>query len=356
MDYVHLNSLVAGRWVADLPFVRNPWTPSQLAELTEMLPNTSFMYENGFSRLHKAVFQNQPDRLREELEISTKDIDQTDAQGYTALSWAAARIDSECLDILLYYGANPNPYTGEVDTLLGGLIFQSFLDESTREKRDQCLRIAINYGKAILGQEYVNQPDKYGGTALMLACELGQLSATTLLLDSGSNINLTDPWGRTPLSLSADRREALSLLLSNPRLNRTLTRKSMKELLRSVHECSNMEALRLLIEAKLSCHGLTQRDWKMLEEIDWKPWQRALVKLPEIDALWHKLICDLKSRAGPHSISYTSDDSDEDEDFDSVDSDSSMQEGSEVADTESDDNSISGEDEFEDARSSFEAA
>jgi ankyrin repeat protein len=53
------------------------------------------------------VLQNDLQRLRNELEISTRDIDQQDTHGYTPLYLAVFRHSFECLEILLEYGADP---------------------------------------------------------------------------------------------------------------------------------------------------------------------------------------------------------------------------------------------------------
>ena len=109
------------------------------------------------------------------------------------------------------------------------------------------------------------------------------------------------------------------------------------------------EKLRLFIEAKLSCVGLTRRDWKQLRNLQVDPSDNWRVRhLFDYEPLWVQLLSDLKLRAGYTSPAHSSDGSDEDWNSDSEESDGDLQEGDGAADMESDDDS-SGDEDFEDA-------
>lgn len=61
-----------------------------------------------FPAIHKTVRGLVNSDLRQQLELSTATIDDKDADGRTAISWAAAKRDANAVKILLQFGANPN--------------------------------------------------------------------------------------------------------------------------------------------------------------------------------------------------------------------------------------------------------
>jgi ankyrin repeat protein len=61
-----------------------------------------------FPAVHKTILGLVNADLRQQLELSTSTIDSKDADGRTALSWAAAKGDADAVNILLEFGANPN--------------------------------------------------------------------------------------------------------------------------------------------------------------------------------------------------------------------------------------------------------
>ena len=62
--------------------------------------------ERGFSSLHKAVLQLELCDLGEKISTHKSELDRKDANGYTALAWAARRGDNKATHLLVQAGAN----------------------------------------------------------------------------------------------------------------------------------------------------------------------------------------------------------------------------------------------------------
>jgi Ankyrin repeat len=348
---VHLNAYSAGRWWDECPGLLNPWEPSELKELIGIFSGSSFLHENGFSRLHKAVLRNQPARLREELELSSKDIDQIDAQGYTPLSWAAIRMDPECLEILLSYGANSGLYKGPTGTLLGGLAANDNLDEETMRNRDRCLQICMEYGTALYGQDYIDRANSIGRTPLMLACFTGQPSAASLLLNAGADINLENEDHETALMfcLSDHSGGSLPIILNHPCLRRTFRREPMMKILRHLQAWTSAKHLQQIIDAQICCSEFTGRDWKWLRKVAVKSFFQTPEDFASIQELWAEVLSGIQHRAGLSTPSCFSDDSEQELDVTDGELDEILHESSETTGMDSDGEDSLEEDKFEDA-------
>ena len=150
--------------------------------VVELFKDTDYLSTRQFSVLHKIILGLLGKDLRTELEASTSEINSPDSQGRSPLSWAAARGDSQKIQILLEYGANSN---------LADRQNSSPLHYS---KNAKCSDMLLRHGADISSRNC------WAATALHTVCRTsGDLSLLSFLLTSGADPNLCDNDGQTPL-------------------------------------------------------------------------------------------------------------------------------------------------------------
>ena len=132
--------------------------------------------EFGFSPLHQAVLRLKPATIDETLQqYSPWNVDERDAAGRTALSWATQRKDVDAMMLLLRNGANPR----EADILQRSPLFWALRGGSLR-----CVRLLLENGADL------EKPDSYGYTPLLdLACHCVDLKLLDILLQFRVNVN-----------------------------------------------------------------------------------------------------------------------------------------------------------------------
>lgn len=167
-------------------------TPLMLAIKTGELPVVEMLVKAGANVNARESFHNQ-----------------------TALMWAAAAPNNaaEMVKLLLSKGADFTPRA----------LYSDWPSQITSEPRAQyrpvggltALLYAARSGcydcvdALIAAGADVNRPTPEGVTPLMLALDNDHNEVAKLLLDRGANPDLWDWWGRTPLYIAIDRREAV---------------------------------------------------------------------------------------------------------------------------------------------------
>jgi len=129
------------------------------------------------------------------------DVNASQADGMTALHWAAMRNDASLAEMLLYAGAN--------------------VKASTRINSYTALLLAAKNGNAAVMEPLikagadVNGRTSNGTTALMFAADAGNADAVNVLIDRGADVNAAEPVrGLTALMFAAasDRAPVVALL------------------------------------------------------------------------------------------------------------------------------------------------
>ena len=159
--------------------------------------------------------------LRQQLELSTSTIDDTDTDGRTALSWAAAKGDVDAVKVLLEFGANPNicshrgqsplQWAGQNPSERCAEIMQALLDHNVdvnlidRWNRivlinaagdlndPECLRILVDAGS------HLNWRDCHRRTAVGVAAGGGKTENVSFLISRGADPRIPDHWGYAPI-------------------------------------------------------------------------------------------------------------------------------------------------------------
>ena len=167
---------------------------------------------------------------------SSATIDDTDAAGRTALSWAAQCGDAETMQTLLEYGADPDKstpgskhplhYTAGVTSSAEctKLLLEFGADVHARDNVGltpliwACININGNYSnlEALLDCSDTELTDQNGRSAIFHASSASAIP-TNMLLGKGCNVNHTDDEGYTALHLaiSYNRGEVIRTLVDN---------------------------------------------------------------------------------------------------------------------------------------------
>ena len=191
----------------------------------------------GFCSLHKAYLGLSGLSFNQVLASTNRsDIDETDYQGRTVLSWAAARGDSQTVGKLLVCGAHPEKkcrrgqsplhLAVSADLLTAEMLLDARADVNMANDvgsipiHDVTSRTSSLIKRMVgLGAD-IEKRDCFGYTPLLDACRYDQADAAKELLACGADINVRDPNGYTPILLAVmhNHHDVISILLSNPSL------------------------------------------------------------------------------------------------------------------------------------------
>ncbi|KAM3416273.1 hypothetical protein BST61_g7879 [Cercospora zeina] len=190
--------------------------------LRSIFNETEQLDSRRFTILHKIVLGLIGRELREELELSSANINTKDGTGYTPLAWAAARGDNGSVEILLEYGAsvamtnnvNLQPIhlaaqTGNTETLRILIKSGADINIQTPDTKMTPLHEAVEtqdnpehvQGLLELGAQ-IDTRDFCGWTPLHWCCWRGYLQNLITLLASGADIHARTHDGNAALMLA----------------------------------------------------------------------------------------------------------------------------------------------------------
>jgi ankyrin repeat protein len=199
-----------------------------------MFSDTECLERWNFTTIHKIVLGLSGKDLELELESSTAEIDITDSNGRTAVSFAAERSDLTALSLLLRYGASPviaSPAQGSPLHFAAVAINPRGIDILLEHGAEiDCLtsysQTPLHYAAAYSSSERharallaaganPNCKDLDSMTPLHWTAISGNDAVAKVILDHGGNVDDTDILGDCALSQSirANKHEIISLLL-----------------------------------------------------------------------------------------------------------------------------------------------
>ncbi|CZR57766.1 uncharacterized protein PAC_07655 [Phialocephala subalpina] len=243
------------------------WDSGELNQLVKQMSfDTSFIQERQFGRLHKVVLQKNSERLRKELESSTRDINMGDSNGCTPLQWAAIRNDPECLRLLLVHGANPNLHDKGHCLPIHEISWHRGQDESDLQKRDRRVQLFIQDGTSMYEAQFVNKSFHRFWTPLIKACCANRHAVVVMLLAAGAQIQ---PNGAAPANALAacireNSHDSLGHILREKEQLKNMTVIAWWSILHATQCSADARTLHMLVDEELTIKGLTSEDWEWL--------------------------------------------------------------------------------------------
>ena len=242
-------------------------------------------------------------------------INNVDATGCTALSWAVQCCDRDCAEQLLLRGADPgiadlcgrNPLHYAVssgDVALTQLLVAANADVNSRELNGvTVLHVAANLeeGTPIIDLllsrgASLDSEDNEGFRALHRAAYNNNPETLQLLLDRGANINAANKYGTNALmsGVFANAHEALRLLLRNETLDCNAKNSNGRTVLDLVALHGDTETLHLL-RSSGKMKSINLRDSEALDLAVWrrendKTPKDSLLRYSAFEALWNSIL------------------------------------------------------------------
>ena len=257
-----------------------------------MFDDEDYLESRTFPALHKTVLGLVKSNLRQQLELSTSTIDDTDADGRTALSWAAARGDFDAVNILLEFGADPNicsrrgqpplQWAAQSPTERCAEILQALLkhnadvnhpDHQNRTvlinatadlDEPECLRILVENGADL------NWQDCHKRTPLGYAAKMGKSRNLSYLLSCGADPHIQDHWGYTPLyeAILQNHHSVLQCLLKEANIIPTATFANGMSVLHVTAKYGDLETMCLLASKNMGTLNPVERNNECLTAQD----------------------------------------------------------------------------------------
>lgn len=204
-----------------------------------MFNDEEYFDSRQFPPLHKIVLGLNGADLACQLELTASRINDRDADGRTALSWAAARGDEQAVSLLLQAKANPNiaghdgrmPLHWAANSSNSRIIEILLKYKANTDPRDLWNRTPIHYaacnhaapnmddaryvGTLVAHGADINAQDCHERTALGYAAKHNHFKSLECLLENVADASLADNWGFSPLfeAVKVSHHESLRLLV-----------------------------------------------------------------------------------------------------------------------------------------------
>lgn len=164
--------------------------------IRSLLHHSDFVDEQNFPQIHKIILKLSLKSLDDELSENPQAPFEIDAQGRTALSWAACRGDTISCMKLISKGADPNA----LDKHLKSPLYLAV--NSEHPTQNDCVRVLLE-GGAETDPVLHNSGVVRSTPLLCSANEADDILVLKTLLDFGANIEATNRKGETPLLIVA---------------------------------------------------------------------------------------------------------------------------------------------------------
>ena len=197
-----------------------------------------YIDDSKFTKLHKIVLGLSLEDLGECIASRPDEIDAQDAMGRTALAWAAARGDRRSVGTLLASHANPNI----IDAQISGP-----LSNAAAQGHTACVELLLQYG----ADPDPPRPDgvRKGNPLNVASRNSKDIMILKRLLDFGADVNQTTAEGKTPLFHAArNDNAAFALLLLDNRADINAMSTSRETPLTTAITFNSHNVLRLLLE------------------------------------------------------------------------------------------------------------
>ena len=246
----------------------------------------------GFSSLHKAYLGLSRLTLNQVL-ASTKrsDIDESDYQGRTVLSWAAFRGDSQTVEKLLACGAHPEKqctrgysplhFATSADVLTAEVLLDAKAGVNVTNEWGAIPMHYVTSRTSSLVKRMVDlgadieKHDARGQTPLLIACRYGHAYTAKELLDCGADINVRDVHRYYPILYAViyNHQHIISILLSNPYLRFEANDGNKLDFFTDVAVHSNVQTL-VILKDQWAIGTSFEETFDVDEALEWARWRR----------------------------------------------------------------------------------
>ena len=281
-----------------------------------LFEDSGYVQTRQLTMVHKIVLGIVCRDLKDELELSTADIDAKDGAGRTPLAWATIRIDESAVKTLLAFGADPNitdiygctPLHFVTSVGVCKLLLDAKINVNTRNAyygrtalhTNNCNREVGVIDMLVQAGIDVNAQDWHGETALLNATYNPATQIALRLLELGADVNSTNRasgYSAIHFATEYERHEILTDLLDRGADYRRKT-ESGRTILHLAAYYSGNKTLSILSDSTFEGLDRALRDEKGKTAADYLSERCILVDIDEsIRDKFHTLLQNKSSRA-----------------------------------------------------------
>ena len=192
---------------------------------------------NGNTCIHLSMYEVWKRKVLQTLIDHGANVNATDKDCQTALVVASDKGNTDAINVLLTAGADPNIADANGNTCLHFAVHQGCNKE--------VVQMIIDHGA------HVNIANKNGLTALMIACERGNIDVINVLLEAGSDPDITDASGNTCLQCSVLQGCSIEVLqtIIDHGAQVNATNKNGQTALMMASDCGYLNGINMLLRA-----------------------------------------------------------------------------------------------------------